>query len=1084
MSKSGSLPDFSRHIALRGFISKLASFDRAGWNVPVLPATALFVGAFVRISGRSFVYVAGDKEEADEMILNLEEAARVPVYFLEPGYRVSGDTLAEDAFAVRSRQQTLSAVRQEQSPFLLVTTPLGFLEKIPSEEALEGRRFQIRVNEKVDPDFLSEWLFDLDFEKVDLVTAPGEFARSGAVLDIFSYSSGKPVRIFFDDETVAQIRYFDIETQLTERSLNQTEIVAKADQETEQIALHEIFPEHSVIYANSFDALSRLSEYLKTKDEKSLFDISFGIEHLERFTLVSPSFQDKLVFAPPVDKILMHYRDFNAFWEQAKKDFENGLQVFIGSGDQTQRKRLQTLIDARDDEFAPVLTDVTFTEAFRCHGLGFVYYPEHKIFNRPLPEKRDPHKRQKQQLLLRSYQHWSKGDYIVHTDYGIGIYEGLVTILKDGKRVEAVKLRFKNDDVLYVGVHALYKLAKYRSERGKPPRLHKLGSALWRRTKERTKKKIKKLAFDLLKLYAERKRREGFAFGPDSTMQMELESAFPYQETPDQEEAIKAVKKDMESPRPMDRLVCGDVGFGKTEVAVRAAFKAADNGKQTAVLVPTTILAYQHYRTFKERMKNFPVTVEYLNRFRSAAERQRILRELAEGKIDIIIGTHALAGDKVKFKDLGLLIIDEEQKFGVNVKEKIKNLKKNIDVLTLTATPIPRTLQFSLMGERDLSVINTPPPNRYPIDTIVTVFDQRILKEAIERELARGGQVFFVHNRVENINEVAAMVQSWVPEAKIAVAHGRTEGKRLEKIMLDFARGKYDVLVSTAIVESGLDVPNANTMIVHNAHQFGLADLHQLRGRVGRSNRKAYCYFVIPSHEGLTAEARKRMQTLEAYTALGSGFEIALRDLEIRGAGDLLGAEQSGYIDEMGFDTYQKIMQEAVEELRAELHLDDEEKPSKLSVYRVSWETDKEWFIPQEYVRSRTERLRLYQQFNEAATTDEIDRLLEMTEDRFGPAPAEVKELVSALRLRLLAAEAGLEKLIWKKGQFTVYASGVFYGDRPELVMKLLRFMREEYPGSTVRQSGEIMKLSFGQVLTLAELEQILKALRDAVLVG
>ncbi len=609
--------------------------------------------------------------------------------------------------------------------------------------------------------------------------------------------------------------------------------------------------------------------------------------------------------------------------------------------------------------------------------------------------------------------------------------------------------------MLYVSIHALYKLSKYRNKDGKPPKIYRLGSPAWNTLKQKTKKRVKKLAFDLLKLYAERKKQKGFAFGEDSVMQLELESSFMYEDTPDQKQAVEDVKKDMMSDKPMDRIVCGDVGFGKTEVAIRAAFKAVDNGKQVAVLVPTTILAFQHYRTFSQRLKHFPVTVDYINRFRTAKEKKRILQELEEGKIDIIIGTHALVSDKVKFKDLGLLIIDEEHKFGVNIKEKIKNLKKNIDVLTLTATPIPRTLQFSLMGERDLSLIRTAPPNRYPIHTIVTGFSPDVIEQGIRRELERGGQVFFVQNRIKNLEETARFIQQLVPEARIAVAHGKTQGKELEKIMLDFSMGKYDILISTAIVESGLDVPNANTMFVLDAHQFGLADLHQLRGRVGRSNRQAYCYFIIPSYEAISDEARKRMQVLESFTELGGGFEIAMKDLEIRGAGDLLGAEQSGFINELGFDLYQKILQEAVEEVKQEDFQELGTNHPVTSLPEIQLISDEDWHIPQKYIPSGRERLFYYQKLAEIKHPEEIQTVLDEMENRFGSLPEEVKQLAEAIEMKLLAARLGFEKVVIKNRKMLLYFSENNPYITPEKWNLILRFIQQTHHRVQLKKKNE-----------------------------
>ena len=660
-----------------------------------------------------------------------------------------------------------------------------------------------------------------------------------------------------------------------------------------------------------------------------------------------------------------------------------------------------------------------------AHDLKLACYTDHQIFERYHKFHLKNGYAKKQAITLKELTKLEVGDYVTHIDHGIGKFGGLQKIDVEGKKQEAIKLFYGDRDILYVSIHSLHKISKYNGKDGAVPKIYKLGSAAWKKLKQKTKSRVKQIAFDLIKVYAKRRTEKGFQYAPDSYLQHELEASFIYEDTPDQGKATQDVKKDMESERPMDRLICGDVGFGKTEVAIRAAFKAVDNGKQVAILVPTTILAFQHNTTFKKRLGELPVTVDYLNRFRTAKEKRDILERLAQGKIDIIIGTHQLVNKNVQFKDLGLLIVDEEQKFGVSVKDKLKSIKENVDVLTLTATPIPRTLQFSLMAARDLSIINTPPPNRYPIDSRVIRLDEEIIRDAISYEIQRGGQVFFIHNRIENIKEVAGMIQRLVPDAKIGIGHGQMEGRKLEQLMLAFMNGEFDVLVSTTIVESGLDVTNANTIFIHNANNFGLSDLHQMRGRVGRSNKKAFCFFITPPYEAMTTEARKRIEALEQFTELGSGFNIAMKDLEIRGAGDLLGGEQSGFINEIGFETYQKILAEAIDELKEnefkELYEEVEGEKEKVFVKETQLDTDFELLFPDDYVNNITERLNLYTQLNEIKDEDGLQQFESKLVDRFGELPEPAVDLLNSIRIKWMANSIGLERVILKKGKFLGY---------------------------------------------------------------
>ena len=679
--------------------------------------------------------------------------------------------------------------------------------------------------------------------------------------------------------------------------------------------------------------------------------------------------------------------------------------------------------------------------------LKLACYTDHQIFERYHKFHLRSGYAKKQAITLRELNKLEQGDYVTHIDHGIGKFGGLQKIDVEGKQQEAIKLMYGDRDILYVSIHSLHKISKYNGKDGAVPRIYKLGSNAWKKIKQKTKSRVKKIAFDLISVYAKRKMKEGFQYAPDSYLQHELEASFIYEDTPDQGKATEDIKRDMESIRPMDRLICGDVGFGKTEVAIRAAFKAVDNGKQVAILVPTTILAFQHHRTFTERLKNLPVSVDYLNRFRSAKEKRQILERLANGQLEIVIGTHQLVNPNVRFKDLGLLIVDEEQKFGVAVKDKLKSLKENVDVLTLTATPIPRTLQFSLMAARDLSVINTPPPNRYPIESRVVRFDQEIIRDAIQYEISRGGQVFFIHNRIQNIQEIGGMLQRLVPDARIRIGHGQLEGKKLETLMVDFLNNEFDVLVSTTIVESGLDVTNANTILIHNAHNFGLSDLHQMRGRVGRSNKKAFCYFITPPYHSMSDEARKRISAVEQFTALGSGFNIAMKDLEIRGAGDLLGGEQSGFINEIGFETYQKILNEAIEELKEnefkELYK-EEDKPAAY-VKDIQIDTDFELLFPDTYINNISERLHLYTQLNSLQNDEELGHYVMQLKDRFGDLPPRARDLISSLRLKWMARSLGLEKLVLKKGKMLGYfiadQSSPFY--ESEIFTRVIQYIQK-----------------------------------------
>ncbi len=1073
---------FLPHPSVERALTMSEKSERVKLLLPENSFRAVFWWQYFTRSGRRIWLVERDRAQAELLYEDLKNfVPETQLFFLPSSFKHLHNPRRTDTFDLNRRLEVLHrSVRQNASVVLTYTE--GFLEKIPLAITRRTEDFIVKIGDKIDPDFLNEYLFDLAFERTDLVTSPGEFSVSGHVVDVFPYGSSRPYRIEFDFDEISRIRTFDTATQLTDKPVEEIRIMGAPSEEEPMVPLYEIFNPGDVIYTHSFLYLSDLSRSLpieKRITEK--VDTEFDLEKLQKgVRLFSGEFSAAPVIIPRVKDLPPFEGKIKSFIDILKQNTAQSYKNYITGNQPENLKRIEEILDSAGEKliFEPVLLDLH--KGYTDEETRTAVFPEHQIFGRPLRRKGDELKKKKQKRLLVNLNDWQPGDYIVHSDYGIGIYEGLVKIDKGGEPVEAVKLKYRDGDVLYVGIHSLFKLSKYRGKDGKPPKIYRMGSSAWERAKQRTKKRVKKLAFDLIKLYAERKRQEGFAFGPDSPMQLELEASFMYEDTPDQRRATEEVKRDMEQARPMDRLVCGDVGFGKTEVAVRAAFKAVDNGKQVAILVPTTILAFQHYQTFRERLKNFPVVVDYLNRFRTAKERKEILNKLAKGEIDILIGTHALASDKVKFKDLGLLIIDEEQKFGVNIKDKIKQIKKNVDVLTLTATPIPRTLQFSLMGERDLSIINTPPPNRFPVETRVVKFNKQIIKEAIERELDRGGQVFFVHHRIENIEEIGRMLEDLVPRAKIAIAHGRVDGKKLERIMLDFRQGKYDILLSTAIVESGLDVPNANTMIVHHAQHFGLADLHQLRGRVGRSDRKAYCYFIIPSYETLTSEALKRIETLELYTSLGDGFEIAMKDLEIRGAGDLLGAEQSGFINELGFDMYRKILNEAVEELKRETFQDVFEETFE-ATHEVQIQTDRRWQFPDDYIPSGKERMHYYLRLNEARTVEETEKIRDELEDRFGKLPPEARQLIDMMLLRFEAAELGFEKIVFRGHKLSLYFTGNPAFVDSGIWQKILEYATRNENCCQIKKKEDKYYLQFEHVKDGYAVQEIIKKLSRAV---
>ena len=996
-----------------------------------------------------FLLIFNDKEEAAYYLNDLEQLLNEKDVLFYPGsYRRPYQIEETDNANVLLRAEVLNRINSRKKAALIVTYPDALFEKVVTRKELERHTLKISINDSLSIDFVNEVLFDYQFKRVDFVTEPGEFSIRGGIVDVFSFSHDEPYRIEFFGDEVDSIRTFDVETQLSTEQIKKINIIPnvanKFLEESRQSFLKYIASK-TVIFVKNADLLfSRIDSFFG-KAEEAFETLTTDLKHgtptelfcnselLKKqfldFTLVE--FGTKSFYQNPKENSIIFNitpqpsfnKQFDLLIENLNSNHGKGYTNYISCVSEQQAKRFHDIFEDVEQEVHYKTIVLSLFNGFIDNDNKIVCYTDHQIFERYHKFHLKNGYAKKQAITLKELTKLDIGDYVTHIDHGIGRFGGLQKIDVEGKKQEAIKLVYGERDILYLSIHSLHKITKFNGKDGKPPKIYKLGSKAWKTLKQKTKSRVKEIAFNLIKLYAKRKLETGYQYNPDSYMQHELEASFVYEDTPDQITATEDIKADMESERPMDRLVCGDVGFGKTEVAIRAAFKAVDNGKQVAILVPTTILAFQHQKTISQRLKDFPVTVDYVNRFRTAKQKRETLEKLEKGHVDILIGTHQLTNKNVKFKDLGLLIVDEEQKFGVAVKEKLKTLKENVDVLTLTATPIPRTLQFSLMAARDLSVITTPPPNRYPIESHVIRFGEEIIRNAISYEIQRGGQVFFIHNRIENIKEVAGMIQRLVPDAKIGIGHGQLEGKKLEQLMLAFMNGEFDVLVSTTIVESGLDVPNANTIFINNANNFGLSDLHQMRGRVGRSNKKAFCYFITPEYSAMTDDARKRITALEEYTELGSGFNIAMKDLEIRGAGDLLGGEQSGFINEIGFDTYQKILNEAIEELKEnefkDLYSDDGEV--KDYVRDITIDTDFELLFPDDYVNNITERLNLYTQLNNLKSEDELQTFEQEIVDRFGELPTQVVDLLNSVRIKWIATRLGFEKIVMKQGKFIGY---------------------------------------------------------------
>ncbi|MEQ6125115.1 transcription-repair coupling factor [Pseudotenacibaculum sp. MALMAid0570] len=1061
---------------------------------------------------KPYVLIFNDKEEAAYYLNDLEQLnGNKNVLFYPGSYRRPYQIEETDNANILLRSEVLNRINSRKKPAIIVTYPDALFEKVVTKRELERNTLKVSMGDNLSLDFVNEVLFEYNFNRVDFVTEPGEFSVRGGIIDVFSFSNDEPYRIEFFGDEVDSIRTFDVETQLSQEKLKKVSIMPnvenKALQEKRESFLKYVSSKTIVfsknidllagrldkLFEKAVDAFQELSKELNHSEPQDLFcNGSFIKEQLESFTVahLSPKRHSEHV-SKSHDEILKQIqfntnpqpsfnKQFDLLIDNLNKHHKEGYQNYLFCANDQQAKRFEDIFNDIDQEVHYQTIVFPLHQGFIDDDEKIVCYTDHQIFERYHKFRLKNGYAKKQSITLKELNNLTVGDYVTHIDHGIGKFGGLQKIDVEGKKQEAIKLIYGDRDILYVSIHSLHKISKFNGKDGKSPKVYKLGSAAWKKIKQKTKKRVKEIAYDLIQLYAKRKMQKGFAYGPDTHMQHELEASFLFEDTPDQFTATQDVKKDMESQQPMDRLVCGDVGFGKTEIAIRAAFKAVDNGKQVAILVPTTILAFQHFKTFSKRLEGFPIRVDYLNRFRSTKQRNGVIEGINDGSIDIVIGTHQLTNQKIKFKDLGLLIIDEEQKFGVAIKDKLKTLKENVDTLTLTATPIPRTLQFSLMAARDLSVISTPPPNRHPIDTQVIRFSEETIRDAITYEISRGGQIFFIHNRIENIKEVAGMLQRLVPNAKIGIGHGQMEGKKLESLMLSFMNNEFDVLVSTTIVESGLDVTNANTIFINNANNFGLSDLHQMRGRVGRSNKKAFCYFITPPYHMMSDDARKRIQALEMFSDLGSGINIAMKDLEIRGAGDLLGGEQSGFINDIGFDTYQKILSEAIEELKdnefKELY-GSENSELKEFVKEVQIDTDFEILFPDSYINAISERLNLYNELSGIDTEEALQAYQKRLIDRFGELPIQVVDLLDSVRIKWLAKQFGLERVILKQkrmiGYFVSDQQSKFY--QTEAFTKVLKYVQQN-PKSCVMKEKQT-KNGLRLLITFIKIDSVKVAL-------
>lgn len=1077
-------------------------------------ASAAIAAVHKSVSGIHLV-ILSDKESAVYFCNDLENLLgdtdekfhRRHVLFFPTSYKKPYEPEKTDNSNVLMRTEVLKRISTRGKDTIIVTYPEALTEKVVNRKYLEKSTLKLKRGETVDLDFIYDLLDEYGFIRSDYVVEPGQFALRGGIIDVFSFTNDNPYRIEFSGDEVASLRTFDPVTQRSIDKLDHITIVPNV-QDRALVESRETFldfiPRYAILWLHdagfaservegefekackAFDALTGVVQHLPptelfTDRDTFLRQLTgFNIVEFGKHTFFEHTFTADFHITPQPS----FNKNFDLFLAELQRNAASGIRNVLLADSAKQVERIYTILEdlekahPADEPLDFVCINLSLHEGFVSKDIGIACYTDHQLFDRYHKFRLKESFSGKQALTLKEMYDLKPGDYVTHIDHGVGRFDGLEKINNNGKWQEAIRIIYQNDDLLYISIHALHRISKYSGKEGHVPSMDRLGSNAWNKLKAKTKARVKDIARDLIKLYAERRATKGFAFTPDTYLQHELEASFIYEDTPDQVKSTLDIKRDMEADHPMDRLICGDVGFGKTEIAIRAAFKAVADSKQVAILVPTTVLAVQHFKTFSERLKDLPCRVDYINRFKSTQQQNQTLKELEEGKTDILIGTHRILSADVKFKDLGLMIIDEEQKFGVSAKEKLKKLRVNVDTLILTATPIPRTLQFSMMGARDMSVINTPPPNRYPVQTEVHVFHEEIVRDAIRYELARGGQVFFVNNRIQNLMDLAGIIKRLVPDARVGVGHGQMDGHQLEKVMLGFVEGDFDVLVSTTIVESGLDIPNANTIIINDAHHYGLSDLHQLRGRVGRSNRKAFCYLLAPPLSVLSDEARKRLRAIEEFADIGSGFNIAMRDLDIRGAGNILGAEQSGFITEIGFEMYQKILDEAMHELKLAEYSDlyAEEADTRF-VRECQIETDLEILIPDGYIANITERLSLYKELDSLETEEALLAFQEQLIDRFGPVPAETQELLNAIRLRRLAKTIGIEKLILRNqimsGHFLSNEASPYY--QSEVFTAVLKYVQTHTSSCRMKEGSGKLSITFQNVKSVSDALKVLR---------
>lgn len=1098
--------EVSKYLLQTEEVQKRLHIDGMTGSLPAIAAATLALGC----PDRGQLFIAGSKEDAYYLLNDLEtlleeqdtdlDQKRVllfPSSYRNPhGKDTGGDLFETDNANVLQRSEVVKQLNSGRN-LLVVTYPDAISEKVVSSRTLTRNTLTIVKGTQLTMDFVIETLQEYEFDRVDFVVDPGQYAVRGGIIDVFSFACEHPFRIEFFDDEIDSLRTFDPVSQLSIKRFDKINILPNLALRgensitiEEKVPLLHYFDSRDIAWVQGLMFISETIETRFAKSERDEVHYCSANEFLKELLRCNIAEYGNSSYFTKAEAVKTNTelqpafnKQFDLLMENLGSYAEHGYRLIITTTNESQQRRLEKLFAESD---SPVRSQMEFLSCslhrgFVDHDQRLVCFTDHEIFERyhkyTVRDLRDAH----QAMTLKELFELKPGDFVTHIDYGVGRFSGLEKVTTNGHTQEVIRLIYKNDDTLYISIHGLHKISRYVGKDGAPPVLNRLGSSSWQVLKQKTKKQVKDIARDLILLYAKRKASQGFAFSADSYLQEQLEASFFYEDTPDQLKTTQEVKHDMEGSAPMDRLICGDVGFGKTEVAIRAAFKAVCDSKQVAVLVPNTILAFQHYNTFKERLHGLPVYIDYLNRFRSTKEKNQILKDVESGKIDILIGTHAITNKNLKFKDLGLLIIDEEQKFGVSAKEKLRQMKVNVDCLTLTATPIPRTLQFSLMGARDLSVIRTAPPNRQPIQTEVCCFDEEVIRDAIRFEISRGGQTFFISNRVENLPEMAGLVSRLVPDARIGIAHGQMDGKEVEETMMQFLEGDIDVLVATAIIENGLDIPNANTMIINNAQQFGLSDLHQMRGRVGRSNKKAFCYMMVPTYSSLTDDAQKRLRAIEEFSGIGSGLNIAMRDLDIRGAGNILGAEQSGFISEIGYDMYHKILNEAIEELKETDFKDlfSQEDESQEYVKECMIETDLEVLIPDDYVTSVSERLLLYRELNDLSTEEELGQYRERLIDRFGPIPIATQELINTITLRRTAKDFGIEKLVLKQGRmvchFVSNQENAFYKSAD--FVKMIRYASTHPNEVHLKETPERLSLSCNNVNSIQKATQVLNDL-------